>query len=82
MEGRFRNVVLTARRFYSATLVHLAKDFDDLGYGVSFSLPVRHRTQTGLHDSGRLLARQNLICNGPVFGGQVNGSKCELCFPR
>ena len=62
MKGRFTEVVLTARCLYVAALVHLAKDFDDLFYGVSFFL----------HDSGRFLARQNLICNGPVCGGQVS----------
>jgi len=62
MEGRFGYVVLTARYFYVTALVHLTKDFDDLIYSVSFLF----------HDSGRVLARQSLIFNGPVYGGQVN----------
>ena len=61
MEGRFGYVVLTARYFYVTALVHLTKDFDDLIYSVSFLF----------HDSGRVLARQSLIFNGPVYGGQV-----------
>ena len=61
MEGRFTDVVLTARYLYVTAFIHLTKDFDDLIYGVSFFL----------HDSGWLLARQNLIFNGPVCGGQV-----------
>ena len=63
MEGRFGYVVLTARYFYVTALVHLTKDFDDLIYSVSFLF----------HDSGRVLARQSLIFNGPVYGGQVTG---------
>ena len=62
MEGRFGYVVLTARYFYVTALVHLTKDFDDLIYSVSFLF----------HDSGRVLARQSLIFNGPVYGGQVS----------
>ena len=54
--------MLWARLFYVNALVYLAKDTGALLYGVSF-FP---------HDSGRFLARQNLIGNGPVFGGQVN----------
>ena len=61
MEGRFGDIVLTARYFYVTALVHLTKDFDDLIYSVSFLF----------HVSGRVLARQSLIFNGPVFGGQV-----------
>ena len=64
MEGRFGYVVLTARYFYVTALVHLTKDFDDLIYSVSFLF----------HDSGRVLARQSLIFNGPVYGGQVTDS--------
>ena len=62
MEGRFGDIVLTARYFYVTALVHLTKDFDDLIYSVSFLF----------HVSGRVFARQSLIFNGPVFGGQVN----------
>ena len=61
MEGRFGDIVLTARYFYVIALVHLTKDFDDLIYSVSFLF----------HVSGRVLARQSLIFNGPVCGGQV-----------
>ena len=61
MEGRFGDIVLTARYFYVTALVHLTKDFDDLIYSVSFLF----------HVSGRVLARQSLIFNGPVCGGQV-----------
>ena len=52
--------------FYLTAFVHLAKDTDDLFYGMAFFL----------HDSGWLLARQNLIGNGPVFGGQVTPLRC------
>ena len=62
MEGRFGDIVLTARYFYVTALVHLTKDFDDLIYSVSFLF----------HVSGRGLARQSLIFNGPVCGGQVS----------
>ena len=62
MEGRFGYVVLTARYFYVTALVHLTKDFDDLIYSVSFLF----------HVSGRVFARQSLIFNGPVYGGQVS----------
>ena len=62
MEGRFGDIVLTARYFYVTALVHLTKDFDDLIYSVSFLF----------HVSGRVLARQSLIFNGPVCGGQVS----------
>ena len=65
LEGRFGYVVLTARYFYVTALVHLTKDFDDLIYSVSFLF----------HDSGRVLARQSLIFNGPVYGGQVTYKK-------
>ena len=61
MEGRFGDIVLTARYFYVTALVHLTKDFDDLIYSVSFLF----------HVSGRVFARQSLIFNGPVCGGQV-----------
>ena len=61
MEGRFGDIVLTARYFYVTALVHLTKDFDDLIYRVSFLF----------HVSGRVFARQSLIFNGPVCGGQV-----------
>ena len=67
MEGRFGYVVLTARYFYVTALVHLTKDFDDLIYSVSFLF----------HDSGRVLARQSLIFNGPVYGGQVSSNSDE-----
>ena len=69
MEGRFGYVVLTARYFYVTALVHLTKDFDDLIYSVSFLF----------HDSGRVLARQSLIFNGPVYGGQVNILRELIC---
>ena len=62
MEGRFGDIVLTARYFYVTALVHLTKDFDDLIYSVSFLF----------HVSGRVFARQSLIFNGPVCGGQVS----------
>ena len=62
MEGRFGDIVLTARYFYVTALVHLTKDFDDLIYSVSFLF----------HVSGRVLARKSLIFNGPVCGGQVS----------
>ena len=68
MEGRFGYVVLTARYFYVTALVHLTKDFDDLIYSVSFLF----------HDSGRVLARQSLIFNGPVYGGQVTPTKATI----
>ena len=68
MEGRFGDIVLTARYFYVTALVHLTKDFDDLIYSVSFLF----------HVSGRVLARQSLIFNGPVFGGQVNSTRFLL----
>ena len=70
MEGRFGYVVLTARYFYVTALVHLTKDFDDLIYSVSFLF----------HDSGQVLARQSLIFNGPVYGGQVSSGPtlCEI----
>ena len=61
MEGRFGDIVLTARYFYVTALVHLTKDFDDLIYSVSFLF----------HVSGRVLARQSLIFNGQVCGGQI-----------
>ena len=72
MEGRFGYVVLTARYFYVTALVHLTKDFDDLIYSVSFLF----------HDSGRVLARQSLIFNGPVYGGQVNRTSIRLPLPN
>jgi hypothetical protein len=62
MEGSITDVMFAASCLYLEAFVYLAKDFDDLIYGVSFFL----------HDSGWLLARQNLIFNGPVCGGQVN----------
>ena len=65
MEGRFGDIVLTARYFYVTALLHLTKDFDDLIYSVSFLF----------HVSGRVLARQSLILNGPVCGGQVKYSQ-------
>ena len=64
MESRFTDVVLTANCFYLAAFVQLAKDFNDLFYGMSLFL----------HYSDRLLAHQNLIFNGPVCGGQVSGT--------
>ena len=65
MEGSITDVMFAASCLYLEAFVYLAKDFDDLIYGVSFFL----------HDSGWLLARQNLIGNGPVFGGQVKGAR-------
>ena len=76
MEGRFGDIVLTARYFYVTALVHLTKDFDDLIYSVSFLF----------HVSGRVLARQSLIFNGPVCGGQVISRfirpSLDQAFPR
>ena len=43
MEGRFTDVVLTARYLYVTAFIHLTKDFDDLIYGVSFFLHVSGR---------------------------------------
>ena len=68
MEGRFGDIVLTARYFYVTALVHLTKDFDDLIYSVSFLF----------HVSGRVLARQSLILNGPVCGGQVRSASLSI----
>jgi len=66
MEGRFGDIVLTARYFYVTALVHLTKDFDDLIYSVSFlfhvygrgfSPPESHFQWPSLRGSGQLPPR-------------------------
>ncbi|MBH54836.1 MAG: hypothetical protein CMI18_10880 [Opitutaceae bacterium] len=63
---RFGDAVLSARLIYVNALVYLAKDTDDLFYGVSFFL----------HGSGWFLASHNLIFNGPV--SEIRSILCPI----